>query len=178
MPAELPALRAAALIDGPDGAGSRLLVETTRALQAAGWSVRGLLPLAPQHSRYAASHGQACMVLVDAHSGEEYLVSQAMGQQARACRADPQGFARASEALRWPPGVRPDLVVTNRWGRLESEGAGFTGELLGLLGDGLPLLTVVPERLGAAWQAFTGGAPLLPANPTALQAWLDTLPRR
>jgi len=41
------------------------------------------------------------------------------------------------------------------------------------MAHGVPLLTAVPRRHGAARLAFTGGARVLPANADDLQAWLD-----
>jgi hypothetical protein len=113
------------------------------------------------------------MVLVDIDTGAEYLVSQPLGRDSNACRADTQGFARASVVLRDALAAAPDLVVSNRFGGLEAEGGGFASELLALMAQGVPVLTVVAARHVAAWQHFTGGAALLPAEPGAVQAWLE-----
>lgn len=129
--------------------------------------VRGLL------MRYAGERGEcaSAMFLVDIASGEEYLVSQNLGTGSRACRADPQGFARASRVLREALEHAPDLVVSNRFGGLEAEGAGFAAELLEVMSHGIPLLTVVATPHLEAWQRFTGGAEVL--SPQDLDDWLD-----
>ena len=72
-----------------------LLAAVTDRLRRSGWRVRGLLMTYPEE-------GEGCarpMVLVDVDSREPYLVSQPLGRDSRACRADPQGFARASSVL-------------------------------------------------------------------------------
>jgi hypothetical protein len=112
------------------------------------------------------------MWLVDVATGAEYLVSQPMGRHSKACRADPQGFARATEVLRRALAEAPELVVINRFGRLEAEGGGLSAELLALMAEGVPLLTAVAPAYREAWLHFSGGAPLLPPEPTAVRAWV------
>ncbi|WP_298828121.1 DUF2478 domain-containing protein [uncultured Piscinibacter sp.] len=114
------------------------------------------------------------MVLVDIDKRDGYLVSQSLGSASKACRADPQGFARASEVLRHALASAPDLIVCNRFGRLESEGAGFSAELLEIMSRDIPFLTVVSRHHVEDWQRFTGGAAaLLPPSRPAIDAWLE-----
>ena len=121
---------------------------------------------------------RASMVLTDIDTGDEYLVSQPLGADSTACRADPQGFAQASRVFRDALERAPDLVVCNRFGALEAEGGGFTAELLELLARGIPVLTVVGPRYFAAWQRFIGEATQLSGDPDAWQAWLDSVSQR
>lgn len=164
------ALPAAAILDERVVDVDALLAQVVAARRAAGHRVRGLLMTHPCGQLGCA----ASMVLVDIETGTEYLVSQPLGRDSTACRADTQGFARASVVLRDALAAAPDLVVSNRFGGLEAEGGGFASELLALMAQGVPVLTVVATRHVAAWQQFTGGAAaLLPADSTAVQAWLD-----
>lgn len=140
-------------------------------LRRQGRSVLGLL-MAPR-DRSAACRAE--MVLTDIDTGTEYLVSQSLGAQSDACRADPHGFARASHVLRDALGRQPDLVVCNRFGSLEAENGGFVAELLALMERGIPVLTVVAPRHLEAWQRFVGVAPLLPPEPQAWSAWFDSV---
>ena len=146
-----------------------MLAEVAEAQRSRGRRVRGLL-MAP-----AASGGDCLveMVLVDVDKRDGYLVSQPLGRDSKACRADPQGFARASMVLRSAAAEEPDLVVCNRFGKLEAEGGGFSAELLEILSRDIPLLTVVSHHLVDDWQRFTGGeAALLPPTRAAVDAWL------
>lgn len=118
---------------------------------------------------------KAAMVLTDIDTGEEYLVSQALGSDSASCSADPQGFARASRVLRDALDRTPDLVVCNRFGSLEATNGGFVAELLALLERGIPVLTVVAPAHVDAWQRFIGEAPLLPVDPVAWAAWFDAV---
>lgn len=160
---------AAAIVDDGSARAEDLLAAEAQARQRAGLRVRGLLMTRPCGSAGCA----ADMVLVDVAGGESFLVSQPTGRDATACRADPQGFARASRVLHAARGGDVDLVVCNRFGSLESEGGGFAAELLALMADGVPLLTTVSARLAEHWTRFTGGAALLPAETGAVSAWVD-----
>ena len=159
---------AAAVVDAGGVDVDALLAAIARDCQGRGRRVRGLL------MTRAGSEGCAGdMVLVDIDSGERYLVSQPLGTGSTSCRADPQGFARASLVLREALDQSPDLVVCNRFGGLEAEGGGFSAELLALMAHGVPLLTAVAQRNREAWQRFSGGAPLLPADAVAVGAWVE-----
>lgn len=149
----------------------QLLDEQVHALRAQGLRLHGLLMTYPE----GRADCHCAMVLQDLRTGETYPVSQALGAESQACRADPQGFARASQVLRdaLAPGTeRPDLVVVNRFGKLEVAGGGFRDEFLALMAEGVPVLTAVASALEPAWRDFTGGAPVLPADPQAVQDWV------
>ncbi len=160
---------AAILDEGQPGVDS-LLAAIARAQRQAGRRVLGLLMTHPEGEASCASP----MVLVDIDTLDEYLVSQPMGSGSTSCRADPQGFARASRVLRQALEQAPDLVISNRFGGLEAEGGGFAAELLEVMSRGVPLLTVVATRHRAAWERFTGGAQVLPARDDAIEAWLQS----
>ncbi len=163
-------LRAAAIRHDGSCDVDALLAEVVDADLRRGRRVRGLL-MAPSEQR---GDCLAEMVLVDIDKRDGYLVSQQLGRDSKACRADPQGFARASVVLRTAAEEVPDLVVCNRFGKLESEGAGFSAELLEILSRDIPFLTVVSRHLVDEWQRFTGSeAELLPPTREAVQAWLE-----
>ncbi len=159
---------AAAILDEGAGDVDALLAQVAAELQQAGRRVRGLLMTHPEGRGTCA----APMVLVDISTRDEYLVSQPLGSGSQACRADVQGFATASRVLREALQTAPELVISNRFGGLESAGGGFSAELLELLAQGVPVLTVVAPRHVAAWRQFTGDAPVLAADSLAVGQWL------
>ena len=148
-----------------------LLVAFVEQQRLAGRRVLGLV----MKHRDRGEGCRAAMVLTDIDTGEEYLVSQALGSESASCSADPQGFARASRVLRDALDRSPDLVVCNRFGSLEATNGGFVAELLALLERGIPVLTVVAPAHIDAWRRFIGEAPLLPIDPVAWAAWLDAV---
>ncbi|MBL8352328.1 MAG: DUF2478 domain-containing protein [Burkholderiaceae bacterium] len=146
-----------------------LLAAVAAAQKLAGRRVRGVVMTRPEGASGCASP----MLLVDLDTSREYLVSQPLGRDSAACRADPQGFAQASEVLRRAVDEAPDLVISNRFGALEAEGGGFRAELLEVLARGLPLLTAVAPRHVDAWRAFSGDAAVLAPNEGAVMQWLE-----
>jgi len=148
-----------------------LLVAFAEQQRLAGRRVLGLV----MKHRDRGEGCRAAMVLTDIDTGDEYPVSQELGSGSTSCSADPQGFARASRVLRDALDRKPDLVVCNRFGSLEAANGGFVAELLALLEQGIPVLTVVAPAHFDAWQRFIGGAPQLPVDPDAWTAWLDAV---
>ena len=135
----------------------------------AGRRVLGLL----MSHRESAADCTAARFLTDIDTGDEYLVSQPLGAGSNACSADPQGFAQASRVLRDALVSRPDLVISNRFGSLEAGNGGFAAELLALLSEGIPVLTVVSTRHLEAWRRFIGEAPMLTNDPRTWALWFD-----
>lgn len=160
--------RAAAIEHDGSGDIDALLASIAQAQRLQGRRVCGLLMTYPEGRDSCAGP----MVLVDIDNGDAYPVSQPLGRDSRACRADTQGFAHAGGVLRAALAQAPDLVISNRFGSLEAEGGGFAAELLELMSSGVPLLTAVATRHAEAWARFSGGAPLLPARTEAVDAWL------
>ena len=164
---------AAAAIGHDSGSGAdELLAATVVQLRQQGCRVQGLLM---EHVGGMVG-GTACgtqMFLVDVDTQERYLVSQPMGSLSKSCRADPQGFARATVVLRRALAEKPHLVVLNRFGRLEAEGGGMSAELLDLMAEGVPVLTAVAPAYRQAWADFSGGAAVLPAEEAAVREWLQ-----
>lgn len=170
---DLPPAVAAIHHDGSGTVDAALATFVARQRRA-GRRVLGLL----MSHRPAEAGCRAAMVLVDIDSGDEYLVSQPLGGGSQACSADPQGFASASQVLRQALGRQADLVVSNRFGSLEAENGGFAAELLALMAEGVPVLTVVSTRHLDAWRRFSGGAPVLPNDPDVWTAWFDEVQQR
>ena len=145
-----------------------LLAGFSRALQRDGWQVGGVVQL----RKPRAMGAKKSMHLVDVRSGEEFSISQDLGPESRSCCIDPVGVATASRVLRQALADRVDLVAVNRFGALEAAGGGFAGELLALLSEEIPVLTIVAPKHLAHWHDFTGGlATPLPPTMAALHAW-------
>ncbi|MFO1339053.1 MAG: DUF2478 domain-containing protein [Burkholderiaceae bacterium] len=164
-------LPVAAIHNDGDGDVDGRLARFAHEQRAQGRRVLGLL----MSTRDLDAGCRASMWLTDIDTGDEYLVSQPLGRDSRGCAADPQGFALASGVLRDALTQSPDLVICNRFGTLEAENGGFVSELLALMAEGIPVLTVVSTRHLEAWRRFAGEAPLLPNEPAAWARWLATV---
>jgi hypothetical protein len=153
------------------GAPSAAVREMLRAL-VAGWRssarIVGVLE---------ETHGQDNQVCSAGHlrsiaSGARYSMFQDLGRGSTGCRIDPAGVLQASEAVRRDIEGGCDLVVLNRFAKLEAGRGGLTSAFAAAVEAGLPVLTSVSPAFQGAWEQFA--APLfvmLPAEPEMVDAW-------
>lgn len=112
----------------------------------------------------------------DLVTGERLPIMQDLGRDATGCHVDPSAIAVAAKMLDRAREGAPDLLVVNRFGRLESEGAGMLAELGQAFLDGLPIVICVPKRYLEAWDAFAAGLDVkLPPTREAIEAWWDAI---
>lgn len=159
----------AAIIHAHGDAVDELLARFAVDLRDSGWEVRGLV-----HCSRGA--GKEHAALMDVASGECYPLFQRLGSGSTACSLDPGSIAAASLSLREALGCGADLALANRFGALEAGGGGLADEMLALMSEYRPLLTVVNEAQLSAWRRFTGGygSELIPAR-WALEEWFFML---
>lgn len=134
---------------------------------ARGLIVRGLVDV-------LADGGGACgAALRDLETRVHHVIFQDLGPGSTGCRIDPAGVVVAGVALRRAVETGADLVVANRFGKLEASGGGLASDMLAVMAAGIPFLTLVAEPWLDDWRRFTGGAGELLAPCRAdLDAWL------
>ena len=111
-------------------------------------------------------------------TGERLPVMQDLGAEATGCRVDPAAIAVAARQLADAVAARPQLLVANRFGRLESEGGGMIAEIGEAVAEGVPLIVCVPRRFLDAWNFFADGLDAqLPPSREAIEAWWGTVAR-
>lgn len=165
-------LFAAALYQG-SGSGDELFLRLVETLKRRQWQLLGLVT-----TRGKDPQGRLPMLISDIRDGRSFAISQALGPGSHACSLDPGALAQASGVLREALHERPDLVIVNRFGAVEAAGRGFASEMLALMSEGIPLLTLVSPQYQADWQRFVGTEDcLLPLSEEALLSWADALPR-
>lgn len=163
-----PASRLAAIVFAPDEAPDEAVASFVAELRADGLRVAGFLQTFVDGPR----DGDRDALLQDIESGERLPIMQDLGPAAEGCRIDPDAMARAAAMLARGVETTPDLVVVNRFGRLESEGEGLLAEIGRAAADGRPLLICVPLRYRDAWNAFAAGVDTkLPASREAIATW-------
>jgi molybdate transport system ATP-binding protein len=161
--------RIAAIVYGPDQDCDRLLAELARGWRQAGLRVAGLV----QINGGDASCDTLEMELEAIDTGRRFNICQDLGAgSVNACRLDPAGLAEAAGALRAALAEPVDLVIVNKFGRMEAEGQGLIAEIGEAVAAGLPLIIGVPERFAGAWEAFAGGLDTrLACDAAALETW-------
>jgi hypothetical protein len=86
------------------------------------------------------------------------------------CHLDAAGVASACKNLLDQIPVS-DLVVLNKFGKLEGMGQGLASALELAIGAGKPVLTTVSDRHCDAWRTFAPETRFLPGGKAALQYW-------
>jgi Protein of unknown function (DUF2478) len=123
------------------------------------------------------NHGQENQVcgagyLRSIASGARYSMFQDLGPGSTACRIDPAGLLLAGEAVRRDIAAGCDLVLLNRFAKLEAERQGLISAFAAAVEAGVPLLTSVSPAFQGAWKRFA--APLfvmIPAEPETIDGW-------
>src|SRR5262245_2446578 len=123
------------------------------------------------------SHGQDNQVcgagyLRSIATGARYSMFQDLGRGSTACRIDPAGVLLAGEAVRRDIAAGCDLVLLNRFAKLEAERAGLMSAFVAAVEAEVPVLTSVSPSFQGHWEQFA--APLfvtLPADPEAIDGW-------
>lgn len=161
--------RIAAIVHADRRAADALLADFAAALLRAGREVHGLIQQRPPE-------GKSCAALIDLRDGSRCPLFQNLGSGSASCSVDAGSLAAASVVLRRALEAHAELVIANRFGPLEAAGGGFAAEMLALMADGIPFLTIVADDYLPAWRHFTGDAAIeLPAQRAALDAWFAAL---
>jgi nucleoside-triphosphatase THEP1 len=162
------ACRLAAIVFDRDETPDPPLVDFVAAAMRNGVRVAGLVQERAEDDR-CDRHDVRVRDLV---SGEILAIMQDLGPEATGCRVDPSAIAIAARLLYRALETRPDLLVVNRFGRLESEGGGVLAEIGTAFAEGVALIVCVPKRYSEAWNAFAAGLDAqLPPSRAAIEDW-------
>jgi nucleoside-triphosphatase THEP1 len=169
--ADEPVLRVAALrvADGVDVDG--VIRRAIDILRGRGLSVGGVV----QCFGPSRPSGKRTMLVQDIETGELVPIDQDLGPGALTCTLDPEGLAVASVILRRAIAAPVDVVVVNRFGKLEAAGEGLRADVAEALCAGLPVLIAVKDSLLPEWRAFIGeDVHLLPPDAELVAEWAWT----
>ena len=164
----------AAIVHDSAEAADEQLYPVIQYLQEQGLIVLGVVQ-APEEVSFAY---RSKMGIMDLKNGAYTSISQDLGEHNTSCCLDSAAVSAASIILKQARNESPDLLVVNRFGKLEAEGEGFADEMLEIMSEGLPMITVVATRFLPEWREFSGGlAKELPADSDQIKAWcLSTQP--
>lgn len=130
-----------------------LLEALVRDCQAQGLRIAGVL----QHDAARHDRSRCDMNLEDLATGTLISLSEDRGAAARGCRIDADGLVRAAFLIQSAldqGGI--DLLVINKFGKIESEGGGLREVIAHAVSIGIPVVIGVPMRNLDAWNAFAG----------------------
>ncbi len=122
-------------------------------IRDAGIAVAGLV----QHNKFIRERTRCNMELEELASGIVLKISEDRGEEARGCRIDRGAMSEAANLLSSSLEREPDLLILNKFGKLEAEGRGLRDILSDAVQLGVPIVVGVPYRNIEQWRAFTGG---------------------
>lgn len=109
-------------------------------------------------------------------SGQLHRMTQDLGVGSTSCNIDTGAMAQLVEAQKNELNIDTDLLIVNRFGKRESEGAGFCSVFERALELGIPVLTVVKSTWQDSWNEYGGEyVTSLPADEAAVLAWCQSL---
>jgi len=153
--------------DDPD----RLLLDFARDLRRSGSRVAGVI----QHGRVAPSrHTTVRAILLPS----EAVVDLGHERSAKACRLEAETFADIARTVAAAIGDGADLVIINRFGKLEAAGSGFAELIRQAVDADIPVLTAVPDDHFSTWVKYSAGMNVrLPCRRAALDQWWRSVAR-
>lgn len=113
------------------------------------------------------------IVLTAIHDGSRRKITQNLGRESQGCRLDPSALAEVAGWLATDLTETPDLLVLNRFGKIEAEGAGLRSVLESALTAGVPVLVPVNRKQLGFWQDYAGDmAATLACEEVAIRNWI------
>jgi hypothetical protein len=113
------------------------------------------------------------------HSGERLELLQDLGPLAAGCRLDVGQLLSAGSQVADAIGQGADLLIINRFGKLESEGKGLSFLIDRALSADIPVVIAVPRHRFDDWINFAGGMSVkLNCTRAALDAWWTGVSQR
>lgn len=151
-PARLMPVPVLALVYGAGDQADRLLTRFADRLTDKGVRLAGLLQRAPEPGSPAR-----CNMEVEVLPGRERLaISEHRGALARGCRLDAGLLVEALERARAGLATGAQLLILNRFGKVEAEGGGGRDLIAEAMASGIPVVVAVPWRNIGAFRLFAG----------------------
>lgn len=120
------------------------------------------------------------MDLIEIANGARLSISQNLGAGSTGCRLDPCAVeAVAGRVMAAVDRARADLLVVNRFGKLEAMGRGFHPVIVAALERGVPVVVGVNDLNRPAFDAFAEGLAVeLPDEAEPVLKWIFPLLQR
>ncbi len=164
----LPALLSTAAVSARSGVeADRVVDDVVHTLQQHGVRVVGL------RQRVSDNGTSRCGVELESIStGKLHRMTQSLGSGSISCNVDAEAMEQLALLLKNELNGDVDLVVINRFGKRESEGAGFCSVIERAIELGIPALTVVKEDWLDTWLDYGGEWVMtLPTDRARILEW-------
>ena len=165
-PAPYPIL---AIVYSDGLAADRFISDLGYKIRDAGIAVAGIV----QHNNFIRDRTKCDMEIEELASRTILQLSEDRGKNARGCRLDRGVLSEAAALLSASLENEPELVILNKFGKLEAEGRGLRDTLADAVQLGVPIVIGVPYRNIEQWRAFTEGlAEECSVGSSRLHDWL------
>jgi hypothetical protein len=129
-----------------------------------------------QHPAFEGGDRRCDVILEDLATGHRTALFENRGPAARGCRLDEGALAEAMVRVEGSLDHAPQLLVLNKFGKVECEGRGMRDLIAGAIDRGIPVIIGVPRRNLEAWRCFAGEfAVELPDDAGAVERWVAGL---
>lgn len=133
-------------------AADRFISDLGYKIRDAGIAVAGIV----QHNQFVRDRTKCDMEVEELASGIVLQLSEDRGKEARGCRLNRGALSEAAALLSTSLGGGPELMILNKFGKLEAEGRGLRDTFADAMQLGVPIVVGVPYRNIEQWRAFTG----------------------
>jgi hypothetical protein len=133
-----------------------------------------LLAGVTQHQASEGTDRRCDVVLEDLVTGHRTPLFENRGTGARGCRLDEAALAEATARVEGSLEQVPQLLVLNKFGKVECEGGGLRDLIAIAIDRRIPVIIGVPERNLGAWRRFAGEFAIeLRDDAGQVAEWLD-----
>jgi hypothetical protein len=161
----------AAVVYGAGDEPDRLLLDFSERLCRSGLRVAGIVQLGR-----AGHAGNSNLGAVMLPGNEVVAMAHDPGSSSCGCRLHAGWVADGASIIAAAIERGVDLVIVNRFGKLEAEGQGFIDLIKQAVSADIPALIAVPEHRFAAWTRYSGGMHVrLPCRRAALDRWWQSV---
>jgi hypothetical protein len=145
-----------------------MLADSVQRIRESGIRVSGLL----QRFGHRLTNGKRSMWLRDIATGKTLRLDRPATPDTAGLLIDPAALTRAAALMRRAIASGADLVVVNRFGKAEADGAGLRAEIAAAIGSGAIVLIPVRFTLLDDLEGFLGStAPLVLPSADAIVNW-------
>ncbi len=151
-------------------AADRFLADLGYALRSEGLAVAGLVQL----NSFERDPVKCDMAVEELFSATVLQLSEDRGREARGCRLDRFALTEAAALLISALSEKPDILVLNKFGKIEAEGAGLRDVIAMAIQTNVPVVVGVPFRNLDQWRIFAGDlADECPVDAVPVCNWLS-----
>jgi nucleoside-triphosphatase THEP1 len=164
---EVPRPMLAALVYDEHAYPDDILKQVVDRCRARGFRLAGVV------QRKSREAGHRCdMLLEDLVTGRHVSIFAGRGRGAKGCQLDEDAMLQVVSQIERELKDNPKLLMLNKFGKVEAEGAGMRDLIAQAVWMGIPVIVGVPARNLNAWREFAGELSIELHNSRDTDGWL------